>query len=243
AWFTHFVPVFLGMSWSRLGFSLGYLDTGNSIPVRGDPHVLVVGDPGLGKSQMLTACAKVAPRGVFVTGNTTTTAGLTVTLSKDGSNDFTLEAGALILADQGHCCIDEFDKMQGQHHSRQCPWPRVVWFARFRLEQLFWPLRIPLGDTMIAHEHPALLSRFDIVFILIDRPDEHLDHCIGKQSRGISLSPPYASQTETLDSLDQNNNLKSRLKARMGKTQQIAPSLLRKYIAYARRYVFPKLTT
>ncbi len=89
------------------------------IPVRGDPHVsflecgafkydykciaqiLVVGDPGLGKSQILNSCAGVAPRSVFVTGNTTTSSGLTVTLSKDSGNDFSLEAGALVLADQG----------------------------------------------------------------------------------------------------------------------------------------------
>ncbi len=82
------------------------------MPIRGDPHVLVVGDPGLGKSQMLQAVAAIAPRGVFVCGNTTSTAGLTVTLHKEGAGgDYALEAGALVLGDQGCCCIDEFDKM------------------------------------------------------------------------------------------------------------------------------------
>ena len=55
----------------------------------------------MGKSQMLSRCASLAPRGVFVTGNTTTTSGLTVTLAKEAGNDFSLEAGALVLADQG----------------------------------------------------------------------------------------------------------------------------------------------
>ncbi len=55
----------------------------------------------MGKSQMLTSCASVSPRGVFVTGNTTTSSGLTVTLSKESGGDFALEAGALVLADQG----------------------------------------------------------------------------------------------------------------------------------------------
>ncbi len=64
-------------------------------------QILIVGDPGLGKSQMLNSCAGVAPRGVFVTGNTTTSSGLTVTLSKEAGGDFALEAGALVLADQG----------------------------------------------------------------------------------------------------------------------------------------------
>lgn len=99
-----------------------YVSDRTHVPVRGDPHVrhdicikeslsyynlviasqiLIVGDPGLGKSQMLTSCANIAPRGVFVTGNTTTSSGLTVTMSKGTGNDFCLEAGALVLADQG----------------------------------------------------------------------------------------------------------------------------------------------
>ncbi|XP_036143630.1 DNA helicase MCM8 isoform X2 [Monomorium pharaonis] len=84
--------------------------------LRDDIHILLVGDPGLGKSQMLQACARISTKGVYICGNSSTSSGLTVTLTKEtGSNDFALEPGALVLADQGCCCIDEFDKMCSQH--------------------------------------------------------------------------------------------------------------------------------
>lgn len=129
-----------GLALALFGGCQKYVDDKNRIPIRGDPHILIVGDPGLGKSQMLQVhdlimspsnafitqsddlirillkchmcavvvivCVKamcnVAPRGVYVCGNTTTTSGLTVSLSRDsGSGDYALEAGALVLGDQG----------------------------------------------------------------------------------------------------------------------------------------------
>lgn len=84
-------------------------DRGNSI--RSNSHVLIVGDPGMGKSQMLLAATQLAARSVYVGGNTSSTTGLTVTLTKEAGGETGLEAGALVLADCGICAIDEFDKM------------------------------------------------------------------------------------------------------------------------------------
>jgi len=81
--------------------------------IRGDIHVLLVGDPGVAKSQLLRYIVKLAPRGVYTSGKSSTSAGLTATAVKDefGDGRWTLEAGALVLADKGIVCVDELDKM------------------------------------------------------------------------------------------------------------------------------------
>ncbi|KAF0027783.1 hypothetical protein F2P81_020524 [Scophthalmus maximus] len=163
----------------------------NSVPVRGDPHILMVGDPGLGKSQMLQAVCNVAPRGIYVCGNSTSTTGLTVSLSRDsGTGDFALEAGALVLADQGLCCIDEFDKLGHQQQALlEAMEQQSVSLAKAGIVS-----SLPARTSVIAAANPigghynrgktvsenlkmgsALLSRFDVVFLLLDIPDESHD--------------------------------------------------------------------
>jgi DNA helicase MCM8 len=110
-------PPIFGHDLVKAGLVLGLLggrrrigSSTKEITIRGDPHILVVGDPGMGKSQMLSSTVKIAARGVYVCGNTTTTAGLTVTMSKDSeTGDTVLEAGALVLSDQGNL-LGWFDK-------------------------------------------------------------------------------------------------------------------------------------
>ena len=119
-------PTILGLPHVKLALILALL--GGSNPpasssnarsrstVRSNIHVMLIGDPGLGKSQLLHACVAASPRGMYVCSSTSTTAGLTLSVSKDAvTNEMAFTAGALVLADGGVCCLDELDNMRGEH--------------------------------------------------------------------------------------------------------------------------------
>ena len=86
--------------------------------IRGDIHILMVGDPGTGKSRLLYAAKRLSNKAIMTTGMGTSAAGLTVAAMKDkNSNEWVLEAGALALADRGVCCIDEFSLLKNEDKS------------------------------------------------------------------------------------------------------------------------------
>ncbi|XP_056148011.1 DNA helicase MCM8 [Lampris incognitus] len=242
----------------------------NSIPIRGDPHILVVGDPGLGKSQMLQAVCNIAPRGIYVCGNSTSTSGLTVSLSRDpGSADYALEAGALVLADQGLCCIDEFDKLGNQQQALlEAMEQQSVSLAKAGIVS-----SLPARTSVIAAANPtgghynraktvsenlrmnsALLSRFDVVFLLLDVPEESHDRCLSEHvmaartgKGGVSsIMVTRANRRESETSLLLEHSdapLTERLQIPAGESLDIIPAcLLRKYVSYARQYVHPSLS-
>ncbi|KAM9315778.1 DNA helicase MCM8 [Gastrophryne carolinensis] len=260
-----------GLCLALLGGCQKFVDDKNRIPIRGDPHILVVGDPGLGKSQMLQAVCNVAPRGIYVCGNTTTTSGLTVTLSRDSATgDFGLEAGALVLGDQGICGIDEFDKMGNQHQALL----EAMEQQSISLAKAGIVCSLPARTSIIAAANPvgghynkgktvsenlkmgsALLSRFDLVFILLDTPNEDHDHLLSEHviamrsgskeslcSITVTRNDSQASNTSLLE-IPSERPLKDRLKVQPGEHFDAIPhQLLRKYIGYARQYVHPKLS-
>ena len=84
---------------------------------RGDIHILLIGDPGIGKSQILKSVIEIVPRGIYTSGKSSSGAGLTAAAVKDENDGWTLEAGAMVLADKGMVCIDEFDKMREEDRS------------------------------------------------------------------------------------------------------------------------------
>ncbi|NXY89826.1 MCM8 helicase, partial [Alcedo cyanopectus] len=257
-----------GLALALFGGCQKFVDDKNRIPVRGDPHVLVVGDPGLGKSQMLQAVCNVAPRGVYVCGNTSTSSGLTVTLSRDGaSGDFALEAGALVLGDQGICGIDEFDKMGNQHQALL----EAMEQQSISLAKAGVVCSLPARTSIVAAANPvgghynkaktvsenlkmgsALLSRFDLVFILLDTPNEDHDHLLsehvmamraGKQAASCSAAARPSTQERSVLQVVSDQPLLERLKILPGENFDAIPhQLLRKYVGYARQYVHPNLS-
>ena len=200
--------------------------------LRGDIHILIVGDPGIGKSQILKYVSRLAPRSIYTSGKGTTGAGLTAAAVRDELGGWSLEAGALVLGDQGNVCVDELDKMRSEDRSAlhealeqqtvsiakagimatlnsRCSVlaaanPKFGRFDRYKIlaEQIDLPAPI--------------ISRFDIIFVVEDKPTREGDAKLADHILKIH-------QSNTVD-------------------YEIEPELLRKYIAYARKNVNPHLT-
>ncbi len=205
----------------------------DGVATRGDIHILLIGDPGSGKSQLLKRISVVAPKARYVSGKGASAAGLTAAVVKDEFlGGWSLEAGALVLANQGICIIDELDKMgkddrAAMHEALE---QQTISISKANIQAT-----LRSETTLLAAANPkmgrfdpfepigkqidlpnTLINRFDLIFPIKDLPDEDKDDKLASFILGLH-------QKEA-------------------KEQEISKDLLRKYIAYAKQAIVPKLT-
>jgi len=204
------------------------------INIRGEMNVLLIGDPGTAKSQLLRYVQRIAPRGLYTSGRGTTAAGLTAAVLPTGTGGMSLEAGALVLADKGVACIDEIDKMRPEdrvaiheameQHTISVAKGGIVATLNARAAVLaaanpalgrYEPYRTVAENISLP---VTILSRFDLIFVLRDIPEKDYDarmseHILHLHMKGAAPSEP-----------------------------PVLPDILRKYISFSRG-IRPVLTS
>ncbi|KAG2473776.1 MAG: MCM family protein [Nitrosopumilales archaeon] len=172
--------------------------------IRGDINIFLVGDPGTAKSEMLKFCTRIAPRGLYTSGRGSTAAGLTAAVVKDKSGIFMLEAGAVVLGDQGVVCIDEFDKMKPEDRSAL---HEVMEQQTASISKGGIVATLNARTSILAAANPLygkydpfrnitenvnlpipLLTRFDLIFVVRDIPSKERDKKIAEHIINLHTS-------------------------------------------------------
>jgi len=208
------------------------------VNLRGDINILLLGDPSTAKSQFLKFVERVAPVAVYTSGKGSSAAGLTASIIKDpSSGEFQLEGGAMVLADGGIVCIDEFDKMRAQdrvaiHEAMEQQTISVAKAgitttlnSRTSVLAAANPIYGHIDELKSTQEQidfqTTILSRFDCIFLVKDEHNEEKDIKLASHIVDISAAGKSNEQTEE---------------------GEIPIDELKKYIAYARMKIVPKLT-
>ncbi len=200
---------------------------GDGSKIRGDINVFLVGDPGTAKSEMLKFCARIAPRGLYTSGRGSTAAGLTAAVVRDKTGIMMLEAGAVVLGDQGLVSIDEFDKMKPEDRSAL---HEVMEQQSASIAKGGIVATLNARTSILAAANPVygkydpfkniteninipipLLTRFDLIFVVRDIPARERDEQIARHI--IELHTPQGTDKKSVIDVD----------------------LLTKYLAYSKR--------
>jgi len=230
----------------------------DSTQIRGNIHILLMGDPGTGKSQILQYVTKIAPKSFYVAGKTASGAGLTASAEKDelGEGGWVLKAGVLVLASGGLAAIDEFEKIDPKDRAalheameqQSVSIAKAGIVTRFKAETSILAAANPKFGRFDPYENPlsqiniesTILSRFDLMFIVREVLDENRDREIAehilKTHRAGEMRMQYERATETKLTSEEVEKAEEHIKP------AIEPELLRKYVAYARTHIFPVLT-
>ncbi|MBD3254633.1 MAG: AAA domain-containing protein [Candidatus Lokiarchaeota archaeon] len=214
---------------------------------RGDIHVLFVGDPGTGKSEILKNAVEISPRGLYTSGKGSTAVGLTAAVIKDSdTGQMNLEAGAIVLANGGIAAIDEFDKMDSADRSalhegmeqQTVSIAKAGIVATLKSETAiiaaanphsgrYDPYKTPTQNIRLP---PSLVSRFDLIFVVIDKPDRAKDAQMAEFILQNAMKGTI-TDSEVIDEADDDESF-----------APIPGDLLKKYIKHAKRNCKPSLT-
>jgi len=234
---------------------------------RGDMHILLMGDPGVAKSQLLNYMSKLSPRGMFASGGGVSGAGLTAAAVRDefaGGSRFALEAGVLPLSDKGMAAIDEFDKISEEDRRVMHPAmeqqrldiskggvkaalnTRCAILAAANPQKGRFSNRSANASVMNAFAETGLeaplASRFDIIWLLRDEVQVDVDERIAKHIMEVRTQGVSESLLEAeLDISIQESEDEKIFDTNVNGDQHLTIDFLRKYVAYAKRHIHPQL--
>jgi DNA replication licensing factor MCM4 len=230
--FGHF-DVKKGVLCQLFGGVAKHLDGGR---IRGDVNILLMGNPGVGKSKILEFVHKISPRGIYVSGRGSSAVGLTACVRVDMNSNMTiLEPGALVLSDSGLCCIDEFDTMS---ESSRSVLHEVIEQQSISIAKGGVVCNLNARTSVLASANPiggrynsdmtvldniqlptSLLSRFDLVYLMLDKPNDIIDKELARHIISSFWRDPPPNIQNNIDTVT-----------------------LRDYISYSKSVCFPVIS-